>query len=144
MNRFCSVILHRIVGGLSFVVSFNTPNLSFSITVTDCVLFMSFSVRWCVYGKPACGWFLERPLRIETGALPFMLKINMLVDEYHRDQRVCVKATAHTFLHFLARTFASVFLVLHSSARLSHRLVVWRCWIESRFGIFCPSKLSPL
>lgn len=47
-----------------------------------------------------------------------MLKINTLVDEYHRDQRVRVKAAARTFLHFLARTLASVFLVLHSSARL--------------------------
>lgn len=125
------------------------------LTVSYCI-YISLSVRWRVHGKPACGWFLERPARIEAGVLTFMLKINTLVDEYHRDQRVCVKAMARTFLHFLARTFASVFLVLHSSARLWGaeqtkcdrgifcRLVVWRCWIESRFGIFCPSKLNPL
>lgn len=62
------------------------------------VIYVSLSLCWCVHGKPTCGWFLERPARIEAGALPFMFKINTLVDEYHRDQSVCVKAMGHSFL----------------------------------------------
>lgn len=77
---------------------------------------------------------------------------NTYVDEYHRDQKGLCKT--RLFPHFLAGMLASVFPVLHSSVRLRGRQsatgayfagwLYWRCRIESRFRIFCPSKLSPL
>lgn len=118
-------------------MSLYTPNLSFSVIYA-----------LCVHRKPVYVRFLERPARTEAGTLT----LKTYVDEYHRDQKGLCKT--RLFPHFLAGMLASVFPVLHSSVRLRGRQsatgayfagwLYWRCRIESRFRIFCPSKLSPL
>lgn len=119
----------------SFATSFYTPNLSWSVTVAVCVI----SRKTCKYRS---GQAYAR---------------NTDVDEYRRDQKVCAKPDFST--RSLAGLFATVVLVLHSSVRGVHWEALsrqsatgayfagWlclRCRTESRFRIFCPSKLSPL
>lgn len=149
MRRFCRVILCRVVCDLDpgFDVSFHTPNLSFSITETVC--YLRLPVRWRVHGKPARGWFLEMPAKTHQR---LRSKINTFVDEYRRGQKVCARPDYSTLLG----SDVCNCLALHSSVHLrgaEHTkcdrgifcwLVVWRCGVESRFRIFCPSKLSPL